>query len=59
MHGCCVGEYGAVSDQQVERLDVAGPRCRLQDAARVRNEVSAADVADTWADTWAEVGVCA
>lgn len=46
-------------DEQVERLEVAAPRRGLQDAARVRAQLESSDVADTWADTWAKVGVCA
>jgi len=54
-----VREYSTVRDQQVERLEIAVPCRRLQDAARVRDQMERLVDTDAWAGSWAEVGVCA
>lgn len=54
-----VREYSTVRDQQIERLEFAVLRHRLQDAARVRDQKKRLVDANAWADSWAEVGVCA
>ena len=54
-----VREYSTVRDQQVERLEIAVPCRRLQDAARVRDQMKRLVDTDAWAGSWAEVGVCA